>query len=104
MEEGRWDEANLEKVRLEEKQRARRRQMALESLSLLDPATSQSSGDEQSSSSIPPNVQDIIDRAYEPIWFERVVDEDTKQEMMRFKGNYWDCKAKKDWSMCPDIY
>ncbi|KAL7062179.1 hypothetical protein AAHC03_01288 [Spirometra sp. Aus1] len=104
MEQGRWDEANLEKVRLEEKQRARRRQMALENLSHLDPATSQSSSDVQSASGIPSNLQDIIDRAYEPIWFERVVDDDTKQGMMRFKGTYWDCKARKDWSMCPDIY
>ncbi len=53
MEEGRWDEANAEKARLEDKQRLRRRQMAL-ALVASQTATSPTGGDSASGSSMEP--------------------------------------------------
>ena len=47
---------------------------------------------------------DTLDATHKPLWFEKVIDEDTGLETMKFNGKYWDCKAKNDWSMCPDLY
>ncbi|VDO07504.1 unnamed protein product [Rodentolepis nana] len=41
---------------------------------------------------------------HKPLWFEKVVDEDTGLATMKFNGKYWKCKEKNDWSMCPDLY
>ncbi|CAF0742755.1 unnamed protein product [Didymodactylos carnosus] len=75
MEEGRWDEANQEKLRLEDKQRQVRRQRE------------QSGNDD-----------------YVSKWFKKKQDDLTQSEMHIFTNEYWDCKAKQDWSRCPDLY
>nr|XP_033812632.1 oxysterol-binding protein 2 isoform X1 [Geotrypetes seraphini] len=84
MENGKWDEANLEKQRLEEKQRAVRRQREVEAVQALE------------------HGKDY--EGYQPLWFERKLDSLTGELMCVYKGGYWEAKEKQDWSMCPDIF
>ncbi|KAF2358349.1 Oxysterol-binding protein [Trinorchestia longiramus] len=84
MEEGRWDDANTEKVRLEEKQRAVRRHRENEA------ALATERGEEYST--------------YEATWFSKTTDEQTNGIMYAYKGGYWEAKQQQDWSMCPDIF
>ncbi len=85
MEEARWDEANDEKVRLEEKQRAVRRQREEES------ALAAQEG-----------------RPYEghqPVWFKREPDmQNGGKYIFTYQGQYWKAKEKQQWDECPDIY
>uniref|UniRef100_A0A8C7EB67 Oxysterol-binding protein n=1 Tax=Nothoprocta perdicaria TaxID=30464 RepID=A0A8C7EB67_NOTPE len=79
MENGRWDEANAEKQRLEEKQRlSRKRREAEAARTPCDP--------------------------YKPLWFERKKDPVTQELTHIYKGGYWESKEKQDWSLCPDIF
>ncbi|XP_034547851.1 oxysterol-binding protein 2 isoform X1 [Notolabrus celidotus] len=84
MEEGRWDEANSEKQRLEEKQRAVRRRREAEATDALD------EGREY--------------EGYQPLWFHQRRDSVTGETNFVYKGGYWEAKEKQDWSMCPDIF
>uniref|UniRef100_A0A8C6PU85 Oxysterol-binding protein n=2 Tax=Nothobranchius furzeri TaxID=105023 RepID=A0A8C6PU85_NOTFU len=84
MEEGRWDEANSEKQRLEEKQRAVRRRREAEAADALD------EGREY--------------EGYQPLWFHQRRDSLTGETNFVYKGGYWETKERQDWSMCPDIY
>uniref|UniRef100_A0A663LX83 Oxysterol-binding protein n=1 Tax=Athene cunicularia TaxID=194338 RepID=A0A663LX83_ATHCN len=79
MESGRWDEANVEKQRLEEKQRAVRRRREAEAV-------------------------EALEEGYIPLWFERKVDAVTGELICVYKGGYWEAKDKQDWSTCPDIF
>lgn len=82
MEEGRWNESNHEKVRLEEKQRSKRKQRETEA----EKAAS-------AGKPFPP---------YEPVWFSQQHDGDSIVHV--HTGNYWEHKARQDWSKCPNIY
>ncbi|XP_029659548.1 oxysterol-binding protein 1 isoform X2 [Formica exsecta] len=84
MEDGRWDEANAEKLRLEEKQRASRRAREHEA----EKATTQG---------LPYEV-------YEPLWFKKKQDPYTDSRCYVYNGEYWDCKSRGDWSRCPNIF
>ncbi|XP_025830345.1 oxysterol-binding protein 1 isoform X2 [Agrilus planipennis] len=84
MEEGNWNEANKEKLRLEEKQRASRRQREAEA----EKAAAEGRP-------YPP---------YMPLWFEQRRDPEVDTIYHMYKDTYWQCKAKQDWSMCPDIF
>nr|DBA23291.1 TPA: hypothetical protein GDO54_014219 [Pyxicephalus adspersus] len=84
MENGKWDEANVEKQRLEEKQRAVRRRREAEAAEALEEGCDY--------------------EGYQPLWFERKVDSFTGELMCVYKGGYWECKNKQDWSNCPDIF
>ncbi|XP_035513575.1 oxysterol-binding protein 2 isoform X2 [Morone saxatilis] len=84
MEEGRWDEANSEKQRLEEKQRAVRRRREAEASDALD------DGREY--------------EGYQPLWFQQRRDSVTGETNFVYKGGYWEAKERQDWSMCPDIF
>uniref|UniRef100_A0A8V5GZH9 Oxysterol-binding protein n=1 Tax=Melopsittacus undulatus TaxID=13146 RepID=A0A8V5GZH9_MELUD len=84
MESGRWDEANVEKQRLEEKQRAVRRRREAEAVEALEEGKDY--------------------EGYIPLWFERKVDTVTGELICVYKGGYWEAKDKQDWSMCPDIF
>ena len=75
MEEGRWDEANQEKLRLEEKQRQSRR------------------GRETSGND-----------SYQSKWFKKQHDTLTDSEMHIYTNEYWECKQKQDWSRCEQIF
>ncbi|KAJ8043715.1 Oxysterol-binding protein 1 [Holothuria leucospilota] len=81
MEDGHWNEANKEKLRLEEKQRAKRRKKEAE--------IAESGGS--------PEV-------YRPNWFERRLDPYTNTVAYYFTEEYWKAKEKKDWERCPDIF
>ena len=74
MEEGKWDEANQEKIVLEDKQRTRRRQMETEG------------------------------REHKSSWFTKTTDEYTNEPIYVFNREYWECKNKKDWNRCPHIF
>ncbi|XP_029367194.1 oxysterol-binding protein 2 isoform X2 [Echeneis naucrates] len=84
MEDGRWDEANSEKQRLEEKQRAVRRRREAEASDALD------EGREY--------------EGYQPLWFHQRRDSLTGETNFVYKGGYWEAKDRQDWSICPDIF
>ncbi|XP_042610436.1 oxysterol-binding protein 2-like isoform X3 [Cyprinus carpio] len=84
MEAGRWDEANIEKQRLEEKQRATRRRREAEASKAVD----EGQGFE----------------GYRPLWFHQRTDEMTGETIYVYKGGYWEAKERQEWSMCPDIF
>ncbi|XP_072354077.1 oxysterol-binding protein 2 isoform X1 [Scyliorhinus torazame] len=84
MENGDWEEANVEKQRLEEKQRAVRRLREAEAVTAEE--------------------EDREHEPYEPVWFEKKEDPFTGEEMYVYKGGYWECKETQDWKTCPDIF
>ncbi|XP_011162781.1 oxysterol-binding protein 1 isoform X2 [Solenopsis invicta] len=84
MEDGRWDEANAEKLRLEEKQRAVRRAREHDS--------------EKAA------AQGLPYEAYEPLWFRKKQDPYTDSRCYIYNGEYWDHKSRGDWSRCPNIF
>ena len=77
MEEARWDEANQEKLRVEEKQRQARKARE-----------GQANGHDD----------------YKSKWFQKQHDQLTDSEMHIFTNEYWECKQKQDWSRCEDIF
>ncbi|XP_018362527.1 PREDICTED: oxysterol-binding protein 1 isoform X6 [Trachymyrmex cornetzi] len=84
MEDGRWDEANAEKLRLEEKQRATRRAREHDS----EKAT----------------AQGLSYETYDPLWFRKKQDPYTDSRCFVYNGEYWDHKSRGDWSRCPNIF
>ncbi|XP_023029945.1 oxysterol binding protein isoform X2 [Leptinotarsa decemlineata] len=84
MEEGKWDESNKEKIRIEEKQRAVRRQREAEA--------------EKASTEGRPY------QPYQPIWFEQTKEDDSDVVHHTYKGTYWEAKEKQNWSDCPNIF
>ncbi|KAM9446469.1 oxysterol-binding protein 2 isoform 2-T2 [Clarias gariepinus] len=84
MEEGRWDEANTEKQRLEEKQRAVRRRREAEASDAID--------------------QGREYEGYKPLWFHQRTDPVSGETSFVYKGGYWEAKDRQDWNMCPDIF
>lgn len=84
MEEGKWDDANIVKNKLEEKQRATRRKREEEA--------------ETRATEGQPYVP------YEPVWFKKTVDPITGNPVHMFTEEYWACKARQDWSRCPNIF
>ncbi|XP_067262114.1 oxysterol-binding protein 2 isoform X2 [Chanodichthys erythropterus] len=84
MEAGRWDEANAEKQRLEEKQRATRRRREAEASEAIDEG------------------RDF--EGYRPLWFHQRTDELTGETIYVYKGGYWEAKERQDWNMCPEIF
>ncbi|KAM3868228.1 oxysterol-binding protein 2 [Diretmus argenteus] len=90
MEAGRWDEANAEKQRLEEKQRAVRRRRDAEATDALDEECDYDSGEEY--------------EGYQPLWFHQRRNSVTGETNFVYKGGYWEAKERQDWSMCPEIF
>lgn len=84
MENGQWDEANDEKIRLEEKQRAKRR------LRETEVEKAQNEGFEYNE--------------YKPVWFRKQEDPTTGTLVHVYQHEYWQCKSKQDWSRCPNIF
>ena len=81
MEEGKWDEANLVKGALEERQRSTRRKREEEAATNPDAEVS-----------------------YAPTWFKLQIDPITNNPVHVYNGDYWQCKQKQDWSRCPVIF
>uniref|UniRef100_A0A8C7P861 Oxysterol binding protein 2b n=1 Tax=Oncorhynchus mykiss TaxID=8022 RepID=A0A8C7P861_ONCMY len=75
MEAGRWDEANSEKQRLEEKQRAVRRRREAEATD-----------------------------GFQPQWFHKRTNAITGETNFVYKGGYWEAKDSQDWNMCTEIF
>ncbi|KAJ8956395.1 hypothetical protein NQ318_015133 [Aromia moschata] len=84
MEEGKWDMANKEKLRLEEKQRAVRRQREAEAESAA--------------------AEGRPYEPYRPLWFEQMKEDDSDVIHHVYKGTYWESKERQDWAQCPDIF
>lgn len=84
MEVGSWNEANLEKVRLEEKQRAARREREREAEAAA-----------KEGRPYPP---------YEPIWFTKRKEDDSDAITHEYKGTYWQAKDRQEWIGCPNIF
>ncbi|CAG9559291.1 unnamed protein product [Danaus chrysippus] len=84
MEEGLWDEANAEKLRLEEKQRAVRRQLEAEA--------------EEAA------ARGEAAPARAPAWFTRQPAPGHPRLPHLYNDRYWDCKRRQDWAVCPDIF
>ncbi|CAB3985242.1 Hypothetical predicted protein [Paramuricea clavata] len=84
MELGKWDDANTAKGKLEEKQRAKRREREAEAELA--------------------KREGRVYEDYKPVWFEKVYDEMSDLEIHVYKGGYWEAKEKQDWSICPDIF
>uniref|UniRef100_A0A3Q0T2D6 Oxysterol-binding protein n=1 Tax=Amphilophus citrinellus TaxID=61819 RepID=A0A3Q0T2D6_AMPCI len=82
MEEGRWDEANTEKQRLEEKQRSTRREREREAV----------------------KVASAHPDTYQALWFEKIDDLVSGETLHIYKGGYWEAKEQGNWNMCPDIF
>ncbi|RMB98084.1 hypothetical protein DUI87_25562 [Hirundo rustica rustica] len=110
MENGRWDEANAEKQRLEEKNSgspasaARPRPPA--------PPRTVRRGCRTGMSPLGVSPQALTPLCppgtpydpYKPLWFERKKDPVTQELAHVYKGGYWESKEKQDWSSCPDIF
>ncbi|CAG9538839.1 unnamed protein product [Cercopithifilaria johnstoni] len=84
MEDGKWDEANEMKVKIEEKQRAARREREL----LAEKALKKGEPFEK----------------YKPLWFKKDQHEETGALIYIFTGEYWNEKKIGDWSKCPRIF
>uniref|UniRef100_A0A8D3DA64 Oxysterol-binding protein n=1 Tax=Scophthalmus maximus TaxID=52904 RepID=A0A8D3DA64_SCOMX len=87
MEEGRWDEANAEKQRLEEKQRTTRREREREAVKA---ASTPEEGPHQDN--------------YQALWFEKIDDAASGETLHVYKGGYWEAKDQGSWDMCPEIF
>uniref|UniRef100_UPI0037E82BE8 oxysterol-binding protein 1 isoform X2 n=1 Tax=Semicossyphus pulcher TaxID=241346 RepID=UPI0037E82BE8 len=87
MEDGRWDEANAEKQRLEEKQRITRREREREAVKA---ASTPEEGAHQDN--------------YQALWFEKFDDPVSGETMHVYKGGYWEAKDQGSWEMCQDIF
>uniref|UniRef100_A0A9J7ZIM5 Oxysterol-binding protein n=1 Tax=Cyprinus carpio carpio TaxID=630221 RepID=A0A9J7ZIM5_CYPCA len=133
MEQGRWEEANTEKQRLEEKQRTVRREREREANRAASPSEEgKESADgaeeveiasepsettyktETLHGSHPPAysmegpygapVKSGHQDNYTPMWFERLVDPMTGEPTHIYKGGYWEAKEQGNWDSCPDIF
>uniref|UniRef100_A0A667WJA6 Oxysterol-binding protein n=1 Tax=Myripristis murdjan TaxID=586833 RepID=A0A667WJA6_9TELE len=87
MEAGRWDEANGEKQRLEEKQRTARREREREAAKASNPPEE---GTHQDS--------------HQALWFKRIDDPISGEPLHVYSGGYWEAKDQGSWDMCPDIF
>ncbi|XP_034750474.1 oxysterol-binding protein 1 isoform X5 [Etheostoma cragini] len=99
MEDGRWDEANAEKQRLEEKQRTVRREREREAVKASSPeeaVTEDSINDSPLKSTHPDN--------YQAMWFEKLDDPVSGETLHVYKGGYWEAKDQGSWDACPDIF
>ncbi|XP_021952007.2 oxysterol-binding protein 1 [Folsomia candida] len=101
MENGYFDEANLEKLRIEEKQRTARK-IRLQNMT----NSSKSKSTLVTAVSKPPDDLDDDggEPGYKPAWFSVAKDQVTGKNMHIYNGEYWECKNKSDWSRCPDIF
>uniref|UniRef100_A0A8C2JV61 Oxysterol-binding protein n=1 Tax=Cyprinus carpio TaxID=7962 RepID=A0A8C2JV61_CYPCA len=123
MEQGRWEEANTEKQRLEEKQRTVRREREREANRAASPSEEgKESADgaliEDSISDSPLKTEEVEIASepsettyksghqdnYTPMWFERLVDPMTGEPTHIYKGGYWEAKEQGYWDSCPDIF
>jgi len=106
MEEGRWDDANREKERLEMLQRERRKEFinryTKNGIKSTPPnrnttgitSTQQQNSLENDSSGCINDDLEIGEPWWVPRWFARAIDPDTQEEHWVFTGEYWKYRAK----------
>ena len=80
LEHTKWEFANEVKAKLEEKQRARRRQQ------------------------IENKPTDYVYTEPPPVWFKEQFCDKSQRQVFAYQGGYWASKEKQQWQMCPDIY
>ncbi|XP_068076406.1 oxysterol-binding protein 1 isoform X28 [Danio rerio] len=102
MEQGRWEEANAEKQRLEEKQRTARREREREANRSANP-------EEAEEVEIATEPSETTDKSghqdsYKAMWFDRCVDPMTGEPTHIYRGGYWETKEQGNWDSCPDIF
>lgn len=102
MEEGRWDEGNSEKQRLEEKQRIVRREREREAASQRIASQPEEAVDEDSLTD--PSLKSAPHDSHLALWFDRCEDQITGEQVHIYKGGYWEAKDRGIWEGCPDIY
>ncbi|XP_048851751.1 oxysterol-binding protein 1 isoform X1 [Brienomyrus brachyistius] len=100
MEQGRWEEANAEKQRLEEKQRSVRREREREAARVAGPTEDAVIEDSITDSPQKSTHQDN----YKAQWFERTEDPATGEVTHIYQGGYWEAKEHGSWGTCPDIF
>ncbi|KAJ0033547.1 hypothetical protein NQD34_000654 [Periophthalmus magnuspinnatus] len=103
MEDGRWDEANAEKQRLEEKQRTARKEREREAVKA---ANTPEEADAMEPGTQPSEVSDESNHPdnYQALWFEKITDPVSGETLHIYKGGYWETKEQGSWDMCPDIF
>ncbi|XP_051994196.1 oxysterol-binding protein 1-like isoform X4 [Xyrauchen texanus] len=129
MEQGRWEEANAEKQRLEEKQRTTRREREREAARTSNPSEEALIEDSISDSPLKTEEVEIASEPsettyktdtdetfsdlslssthqdnYQAMWFERHVDPVTGEPTHIYKGGYWETKEQGNWDCSPDIF
>ncbi|KAM3865253.1 oxysterol-binding protein 1-like [Diretmus argenteus] len=122
MEAGRWDEANSEKQRLEEKQRSSRREREREAVRTTSPAEEAVTEDSITDSPLKSKYSSLTDAGeigteasevsdesnhqdnYQALWFQKLDDPVSGETMHVYKGGYWEAKDQGSWDMCPDIF
>lgn len=102
MEDGRWDEANSEKQRLEEKQRSVRREREREAAGQRTSSQSEEAVDDDPLTD--PFLKSAPHDSHQALWFERCEDQITGEQIHIYKGGYWEAKECGSWEGCPDIY
>ena len=90
MEQGKWDQANEMKSKLEQAQRVRRaeRKTAF---------AANSNGAYKDASSIPHDC-------WTPVWFEKSTSETSGDTYYKYLGQYWKCKDNSAWQNCTKIF
>ncbi|CAL8281044.1 oxysterol-binding protein 2 isoform X1 [Gadus morhua] len=83
MEAGLWDEANIQKTRLEDRQRLERKKREAQANEALEEG------------------QDI--EGYHPLWFEKRTNDGGERTFV-YRGGYWEAKERQDWTQCPEIF
>ncbi|KAI4832675.1 hypothetical protein KUCAC02_015634 [Chaenocephalus aceratus] len=127
MEDGRWDEANAEKQKLEEKQRIVRRERereAVKAASTPEEADGVETGTEASEVSDETDTEDSPPLTpvaspygpshvpfqsahpdnYQAMWFDKFDDPASGETLHVYKGGYWEAKEQGSWDMCPEIF
>ncbi|XP_068191026.1 oxysterol-binding protein 2 [Antennarius striatus] len=84
MEVGLWDEANVQKQRLEECQRLERKRRETQASQALEEGR---------------NIE-----GYQPLWFEKRRENSTGEDTYVYRGGYWEAKERQDWNQCPDLF
>ncbi|XP_041640684.1 oxysterol-binding protein 1-like isoform X4 [Cheilinus undulatus] len=103
MEDGRWDEANAEKQRLEENQRTRRREREREAVKTAS-TPEEADAVETATEANEVSEESFHQDNYQALWFEKVDDQVSGETLHVYKGGYWEAKDQGSWDMCPDIF
>ncbi|XP_071059512.1 oxysterol-binding protein 1-like isoform X7 [Pseudochaenichthys georgianus] len=103
MEDGRWDEANAEKQKLEEKQRIVRREREREAVKAAS-TPEEADGVETGTEASEVSDESAHPDNYQAMWFDKFDDPASGETLHVYKGGYWEAKEQGSWDMCPEIF